>query len=134
MKAQTELVKSSIELHPDNAQHQVVMFLYEASNFLKEKHGFIPEEIDKACIENTGMRFNMLIPTLFEINIRIQMVQEGFIQDYLWYIPEMGVENGDIHSISEEEHEIFCLLANKVLNAGEGITRFIDFLLPYCSK
>ena len=38
-----------------------------------EKEGGIPEELDKRCINMLGLRFALIVPTLFEVHMRLQL-------------------------------------------------------------
>ena len=99
------------------------------SNWVK-KEGGIPEELDVRCINMLGMRFAMLVPTLFEIHTRQQLLGAGVIDSPFQYIHEMEVD-GQKYPISKQEHKDICVHLNALLDNGDNLPRFLDSLADF---
>lgn len=95
-----------------------------------EKEGGIPEELDKRCINMLGLRFALLVPTLFEVYMRLQLFKGGAIDSHLQYIPEMEC-GGQKFQISKHEHEEICVNLNALVNSADNLHLFLDSLADF---
>ena len=84
---------------------------------LEEKHGDLPEEVDKKCLSLMGMRFKEYTSTILEMGVRDQAENSGAIPSLMCYLPIVGYEiDGEekTWNVSPEEYAVFTNRVGKL--------------------
>ena len=123
--------KGHLELDPTNDPLMHMMkSLSEFQGKWVEQEGGIPEELDVRCINMLGIRFRMLVLTLWEMHSRTKLLEGGVIDSPYQYIQEIEVE-GQKYPISKQEHKEICVHLEALLKSSKNLTRFLDSLADF---
>ena len=129
-KTKEKFKKHHFVLDPKNPMMQMLGSLYDFQQRWIAKEGALPEEIDASCIDMLGMRFSILLATMYELHTRNLLVQQGSLADPFAYMHEMHV-NGKTYPISKQEHEEIVHYMEILCESGERIPEFLDSLSDF---
>ena len=132
-KSKTKYDKHSLWIDPKNDPvMEMIVSLFDFHQKWVAKEGALPEEIDRRCIDLLGMRFQLLLESMFSVHVRKQLIDAGQISDYETPFFRVEVEGCESHEISQEEHEDLLLCMNKLLEyPTNNLTTFLDSLSDF---
>jgi len=95
----------------NTALFKVCVALEEKVNNIRSQYNGIPEDIDRKCIEETGLNLQTYINYFHEFVIRAVLHEQGQIEDPLGYFDTIGTASegskAEYFEVSEEEHKHF---------------------------
>lgn len=118
----------SFEFDPRNDPGSNLVYeLFKYHQKLVESEGQFPEEIDRRCIEMLGVRFDLLIDTLFDIRYRISLIDVEGTQ-YFDARPFRMDVGGQSYDVSQEDHEFVMTCRDTFIENRQNLIPFLESL------
>ena len=113
----TETIRASINLTEISSQNRNLLkycaHLNDKEAEVRATFKTIPEDIDRKCIEATGLNLHSYISTFNELVLRTIQYEEGCIDDPFIYMETIGAQIGgedgviEVQHISKDQHTYF---------------------------